>query len=63
MAIPEGYERATGVQEGSRQCMKPGCYKFFRVANEHEVNCPHCGSDKTRKINDRGIAKPAKPTA
>ena len=48
--MPEGFERATGVAEAVRQCMKAGCRKYFRVANEHEVECPHCGSTSTRSI-------------
>jgi Zn finger protein HypA/HybF involved in hydrogenase expression len=48
--MPEGFERATGVAEAVRQCMEPGCRKYFRAANEHDVKCPHCESTKTRSI-------------
>ena len=48
--MPEGLERATGVTEAVRQCMKAGCQKYFRTANEHEVECPHCRSINTDSI-------------
>jgi len=50
--MPQGFERATGVAENTRQCLAKGCHKFFRVANEHEVRCPHCDSENTRQINE-----------
>ncbi|MCL2641597.1 MAG: hypothetical protein FWD53_12175 [Phycisphaerales bacterium] len=49
--MPSGFERATGVAENTRQCMAKGCHKYFRVANEHEITCPHCGNGNTRPIN------------
>ena len=59
--MPEGFERATGVAEAVRQCMKAGCRKYFRAANEHEVECPHCGSTNTRSIKaSASLGGPAK---
>jgi hypothetical protein len=48
--MPNAFERATGVVEQTRQCMAKGCYRYFRSANEHDTDCPHCNSSNTRDI-------------
>lgn len=53
--MPEGYERATGVNESTRQCMD--CGKAYRAANGEETACPKCGSTRTRNIRDAAHAQ------
>jgi DNA-directed RNA polymerase subunit RPC12/RpoP len=49
---PNGYERAVGVVETEMKCTSSDCGRFFRAANEHDTNCPYCGSSSTRKLRD-----------
>ena len=49
MKNPEGFERATGVNETMLQCMETGCHRLFRGRHQHE-RCPECGSDRVRDV-------------
>lgn len=57
---PDGFERATGVNEATRQCV--ACGKFYRAANDEECHCPYCGSDRTRDIRSVATDNSPAPT-
>lgn len=50
--LPEGYERATGKVEASRQCLE--CGETYRVASDtKDTACPECGSHNTQPTTKR----------
>ena len=55
---PDGYERAVGVVETQMKCLSAQCGRPFRSANEHDTNCPHCGSGNTRKATKQENQNP-----